>query len=141
MKISYYKSCTFESISFEDTGVRLLSGFLEDEEKDLWKQHWDYVKNISLQLFDKVGEDQIRSFYSYYVHTDYEQPITASLEEMKSEVHKYISKLEFDGDKVSDLFFVIQDLIQYFPNIGKDRSYYCETCGDSNYSHEINFGV
>lgn len=141
MKICYYKGCTFESILFEEINIRLLSGFLEDEEKVLWKDHWEYVKTVSLKLFDKVGEDQIRSFYSYYVHTDYEQPITASVAEMKEDVKKYISNLTYEDDKISDLFFVIQDLIQYFPNVGKERSYSCETCGDSNYSHDINIGV
>lgn len=139
MKISYYKGCTFESISIEssESNIRLLSGFLEDEEKQVWQEHWDFVKQTSLNLFEKVDENQIRSFYSYYVHTDYEQPITASLEEMKKEVCNHITGLDYNNDKITGLFFIIQDLVHYFPNIGKERSSYCETCGDSNYSHEI----
>lgn len=142
MKISYYKGCTFESILFEspEITVRLLSGFLEDEEKKVWHDHWDFVKQTSLNLFSKVDEPQIRSFYSYYVHTDYEEPITASVEEMEKDVSSYISNLEYSEDKISTLFYIIQDLVQSFPNIGKDRSSYCETCGDSNYSHEIRVG-
>lgn len=134
MKVTYHKSCYSESIHLvSDTkDLNIVSGMTSHANVE---EHLPELKNLSIKILSDLEDSELTSFYKSSVSEDYEAPVP-SIESMRQESINYIKNL--NGDKSERyLFMFTADLIQCIPSVGEEKSYSCEGCGDTNYSHEI----
>lgn len=166
MLIEFYSGCFSRVINIKSNEKELfLTSDTEDDYdgvenkcENTWIQNLDKIKDTIIFMLNKMSINDIKNTYMNHITHDYENEITKSDKEMRSELTMYINNIKFkktknefdesslkdkfiDDDSYKDshdLLILFIDFIEHFENITPDDYDSCDQCGNGNYTHTIN---
>lgn len=140
MKLIYHKSCFYNTIYCElDSNSFILNANpSEGEELKIWNDNLNNIKNVFFKIIECLSLDELKYQYIYNISHDYDNPCYLSEAVLKNELNKYLQNYSIsESYEIYNLFEILQSMIEFLPNKNNQERHDCETCGDYNYSHEV----
>jgi hypothetical protein len=149
--VSFYSGCSSSNVKIKNDSLDLFLDLYDDE--GTWDKNLPLIKNILTTMTQTLATndiDQLKVIYRSFVEhnfkeVDYNKPIQECdlivIERILSFINGYdLKSLDSAQHQLLSLVETYLSVLHQV-NLKENKSSYCEQCGDTNYSYEVNINL